>query len=163
MFTLQTVIFTLLSLVATLLVIGALRAAWCNGVVDGYGFATEPINPGYRAAGDYLFETMRHRWPELCYRPRHVEESEKERRTHALFLRHCTDQSDSEIKLIARRLPMQTRVAIIDALRQRDIHTLVDLFVSNALYRELNMLAILNILSDAILDTETPTEEEQDG
>lgn len=40
----------------------AIRAAWRNGVVDGYGYSREPTNPGYREAGKHLRKTMRHRW-----------------------------------------------------------------------------------------------------
>jgi hypothetical protein len=43
----------------------AVRAAYRNGVNDGYGFSREPKNPGYRKAGDYLTRYMYHRWPEL--------------------------------------------------------------------------------------------------
>ena len=39
--------------------------AYHDGVVDGYGFAKEPWNPGYRLAGKHLTETMTHRWPEV--------------------------------------------------------------------------------------------------
>ena len=41
------------------------RAAYRNGVVDGYGYAVEPDCPGYRLAGEHLKKTMTHRWPEL--------------------------------------------------------------------------------------------------
>lgn len=40
-------------------------AAYRNGVTDGFGFAQEPSNPGYRKAGDYLRKHMAYRWPEL--------------------------------------------------------------------------------------------------
>lgn len=40
-------------------------AAYRNGCTDGYGYAREPWNPGYRRAGEYLREAMVHRWPEL--------------------------------------------------------------------------------------------------
>lgn len=43
----------------------AQRAAYRNGVTDGYGYAQEPNNPGYKEAGDYLQHHMRHRWPNL--------------------------------------------------------------------------------------------------
>lgn len=39
--------------------------AYRNGVTDGYGFAREPNNPGYRRAGEYLRRNMAHRWEEL--------------------------------------------------------------------------------------------------
>jgi hypothetical protein len=42
-------------------------ASYRNGVTDGYGYAREPNSPGYQAAGKYLRETMRHRWPELTW------------------------------------------------------------------------------------------------
>lgn len=38
------------------------RAAYRNGVCDGYGFSQEPLNPGYKVAGDYLRQFMAHRW-----------------------------------------------------------------------------------------------------
>ena len=41
------------------------KAAYRNGCTDGYGYAREPWNPGYRHAGEYLRESMVHRWPEL--------------------------------------------------------------------------------------------------
>jgi len=41
------------------------KAAYQNGVTDGYGFSQEPRNPGYRLAGDYLRQYMSHRWPKL--------------------------------------------------------------------------------------------------
>lgn len=41
------------------------RAAYRNGVTDGYGYAREPKNPGYQAAGAHLRRYMAHRWPEL--------------------------------------------------------------------------------------------------
>jgi len=47
----------------------AVRAAYRNGVTDGYGFAKEPGCPGYRAAGEFLQATMSHRWPELSDAP----------------------------------------------------------------------------------------------
>ena len=40
-------------------------AAWRNGVTVGYGYAKEPRNPGYQAAGEYLRKFMAHRCPEL--------------------------------------------------------------------------------------------------
>lgn len=41
------------------------KAAYQNGVTDGYGYRREPNNPGYAKAGKYLKQTMAHRWPEL--------------------------------------------------------------------------------------------------
>ena len=41
------------------------RAAYRNGVTDGYGYSREPLNPGYAAAGRYLRRYERHRWPDL--------------------------------------------------------------------------------------------------
>lgn len=43
----------------------ATKAAYENGIVDGYGFAKEPSCPGYKSAGEYLRKHMAHRWPEL--------------------------------------------------------------------------------------------------
>ena len=41
-------------------------AAYRNGVTDGYGYAKEGRgHPGYRRAGEYLREHMKHRWHEL--------------------------------------------------------------------------------------------------
>ena len=48
-----------------LLVFMSIRAAYYNGVCDGYGYSKEPWNLGYRRAGDYLKATMSHRWPEV--------------------------------------------------------------------------------------------------
>ena len=47
-------------------------AAYQNGVTDGYGFAREPRNPGYRRAGEYLRKHMAHRWRELRPDASHV-------------------------------------------------------------------------------------------
>ena len=44
-----------------------IRAAYNNGVTDGYGFSQEPTCPGYAKAGRYLLRYMRHRWPQLNY------------------------------------------------------------------------------------------------
>jgi len=41
------------------------EAAYKNGVTDGYGYSREPRNPGYREAGKYLYEGMRHRWRDI--------------------------------------------------------------------------------------------------
>jgi hypothetical protein len=43
----------------------AIRAAYHNGVTDGYGYSKEPFCPGYAAAGRYLRKYMAHRWHEL--------------------------------------------------------------------------------------------------
>lgn len=40
-------------------------ATYRNGVTDGFGFAWEPTNPGYRKAGRYLREHMTYRWRQL--------------------------------------------------------------------------------------------------
>ena len=37
------------------------NAAYHNGVADGYGFAQEPLNPGYMRAGLYIVKHMPHR------------------------------------------------------------------------------------------------------
>jgi hypothetical protein len=42
-----------------------MNAAYRNGVTDGYGYAREPRNPGYKTAGDFLRKHMNHRWREL--------------------------------------------------------------------------------------------------
>lgn len=42
-----------------------IRAAYTNGVTDGYGYSKEPSCPGYAAAGEYLRRHMSHRWSEL--------------------------------------------------------------------------------------------------
>lgn len=52
--------------VASIISIYAQKAAYRNGVCDGYGYKCEPWNPGYRRAGYYLREHMVHRWPELA-------------------------------------------------------------------------------------------------
>lgn len=57
-------LFAAFALASGLLVLG-LRAAYQNGVTDGYGFAREPRNPGYQRAGNYLKTFMGHRWPDL--------------------------------------------------------------------------------------------------
>jgi len=44
-----------------------IEMAYYNGATDGYGFAKEPNNPGYKKAGRYLLRWMRHRWPELAH------------------------------------------------------------------------------------------------
>jgi hypothetical protein len=41
------------------------RAAYRNGVTDGFGYSMEPFNPGYQLAGEYLRKHLAHRWPEL--------------------------------------------------------------------------------------------------
>jgi hypothetical protein len=57
-------IMTALAIAFVFQLIG-LRAAYHNGVTDGYGFAKEPRNPGYQRAGNYLKTFMAHRWHEL--------------------------------------------------------------------------------------------------
>lgn len=54
-----------LALIVVLLCVYLQGAAYRNGCCDGYGYAREPWNPGYRRAGEYLREVMVHRWPEL--------------------------------------------------------------------------------------------------
>jgi len=49
--------------------IAAVRAAYFNGVNDGYGYSQEPRNPGYQKAGRWLRRYGAHRWPELGSRP----------------------------------------------------------------------------------------------
>lgn len=49
--------------------LAGMRAAYRNGVTDGYGFAREPENPGYADAGRYLTERMSHRWSSLSPTP----------------------------------------------------------------------------------------------
>jgi hypothetical protein len=41
----------------------SIRAAYRNGVTDGFGYAVEPTCPGYAAAGEFLRTFMAHRWP----------------------------------------------------------------------------------------------------
>ena len=63
-------VFVLLCFVLMVLVaLSAIRAAYCNGICDGYGYAKEPWNRGYHDAGYYLRENMSHRWPELDREP----------------------------------------------------------------------------------------------
>lgn len=64
MSTLEIILLSLLAVVFVLALMNA-RAAYRNGAVDGYGFAREPGNPGYRHAGLYLSRFMVHRWNEL--------------------------------------------------------------------------------------------------
>lgn len=45
--------------------IALVEAAYRSGVTDGYGYAREPNCPGYAKAGEYLKNTMSHRWPEI--------------------------------------------------------------------------------------------------
>lgn len=49
------------------------KAAWRNGVVDGFGYAAEPGHPGYRQAGEHLKSTSVSRWSFLkldnCFTP----------------------------------------------------------------------------------------------
>jgi hypothetical protein len=53
----------LMSVVA--LILACINSAYRNGVTDGFGYAREPWNPGYRQAGDYLKNNLAHRWPDL--------------------------------------------------------------------------------------------------
>jgi len=39
--------------------------AYRNGVTDGFGYAWEPKNPGYKRAGRYLKKHMTYRWRQL--------------------------------------------------------------------------------------------------
>lgn len=52
---------------AVAFVLFGLKAAYYNGVVDGYGYSMEPRNPGYQKAGRYLRKYMYHRWNELLH------------------------------------------------------------------------------------------------
>lgn len=61
----QTVAFFGLMLLITFVAIIGMRAAYRNGVTDGYGYSREPNCPGYAAAGAWLRACMAHRWPEL--------------------------------------------------------------------------------------------------
>lgn len=58
-------IISVVVIAVIILVLYLQNSAYRNGVNDGYGYAREPNNPGYRAAGEYLKEVMAHRWPEL--------------------------------------------------------------------------------------------------
>lgn len=58
-----------LVLFAVVSVLGC-RAAYTNGVTDGYGYSREPNCPGYAGAGEYLQRYMAHRWPELAPKPK---------------------------------------------------------------------------------------------
>lgn len=53
------------SFTLTVTVIVGLRAAYRNGVADGYGFARDPDCPGYAKAGEYLKKAMSHQWSEI--------------------------------------------------------------------------------------------------
>jgi len=57
--------FLIYTIAITALCVLSNRAAYCNGVTDGYGYSKEPRCLGYAAAGKYLREVMAHRWPEL--------------------------------------------------------------------------------------------------
>lgn len=48
--------------VVLLLGILSSRAAYNNGVNDGYGYSQEPTNPGYQKAGRWLYRYARWRW-----------------------------------------------------------------------------------------------------
>ena len=43
----------------------AVRCAYLNGAVDGYGYSRDPGCPGYARAGAHLRKYMTHRWSEL--------------------------------------------------------------------------------------------------
>ena len=58
----------------------ALRMAYRNGVIDGYGYSREPNCPGYAFAGEYLRKTMAHRWMELQHEPQQEPTSNRKRR-----------------------------------------------------------------------------------
>lgn len=55
----------ILLVVSVIIGLSGVRAAYRNGVTDGYGYSREPNCPGYKLAGEYLKEYMAHRWPEL--------------------------------------------------------------------------------------------------
>lgn len=61
---LEIVLIAVLALFVLLATTGQ-RAAYRNGVTDGYGYSREPNNPGYEKAGEILRRDMSHRWPEL--------------------------------------------------------------------------------------------------
>lgn len=60
----EVVLLIILAVVVVLAFFGQ-SAAYQNGVTDGYGYSVEPNCPGYRHAGEFLKESMAHRWPEL--------------------------------------------------------------------------------------------------
>lgn len=59
------IVLCIICAAVTLVAVAAIRAAYCNGVTDGYGYSREPNCPGYAKAGEYLKAVMSHRWPEL--------------------------------------------------------------------------------------------------
>lgn len=71
MTTIEIILYIALLLVCGLAVL-SIKAAYQNGVTDGYGFAREPRNPGYKTAGDFLRKHMAHRWRELRPDASHV-------------------------------------------------------------------------------------------
>lgn len=71
MTTIEFTLFAALFMVSLLAYIGV-YAAYQNGVTDGYGYAREPRNPGYKTAGDFLRTHMAHRWSELRPDSSHV-------------------------------------------------------------------------------------------
>ena len=58
-------VFLAVAVVVAVFSIMVQRAAYHNGVNDGYGYSREPHNHGYRLAGEYLRNVCVHRWPEL--------------------------------------------------------------------------------------------------
>jgi len=70
----EIVLFILLLVLCWAASVGV-RAAYQNGVTDGYGYSREQRNPGYQKAGHLLRMHMAHRWPEL---KRRIEEEKAE-------------------------------------------------------------------------------------
>jgi len=58
-------VLTCLAVVLPYITYLGIKAAYQNGVTDGYGYSKEPNNPGYQKAGCYLRSTMYHRWSSL--------------------------------------------------------------------------------------------------
>ena len=67
--------------VCSVIAVVAQKAAYHNGVTDGFGYSREPHAKGYQEAGDYLRRYMGHRWPELndYTEPRNFPEDHYER------------------------------------------------------------------------------------
>lgn len=59
------IIFYVFCLLFLLLAVAGVRAAYRNGVNDGFGFSWEPDNPGYQKAGDYLTKHCSYKWRQL--------------------------------------------------------------------------------------------------
>ena len=53
-------------------------ASYYNGVNDGFGFAKEPWNPGYRRAGEWIKKYTSYKWPETHDEVKKDEEDHKE-------------------------------------------------------------------------------------